>query len=83
MSFEPDNLKIVLEGTSFDIFTISETKLDANNKEINIDGYFSYWMDHNNQGVLFCVFCNQLESQLEIFGHSNENVWKKLWWSTL
>ena len=57
----------MLNGTFFDIFAVSETKLDANilDDEIKIDGYVSYRMDRNRHGggVLFYVN-NQLESHL-------------------
>ena len=47
-----DCIKIMLNGTYFDIFAVSETKLDANipDDEIKIDGYVSYRLDRNRHG---------------------------------
>ena len=46
---KPDFLRIRLRGTKFDIFCMSESKLDANthNNEIKIDSYDLYCLDHN------------------------------------
>ena len=56
-----------LNGTYFDNFAVSETKLDANilDDEIKIDGYVSYRLDRNQTwwGFLFYVN-NQLASHL-------------------
>ena len=75
-----DYLKIMLNGTFFDIFAVSETKLDANilDDEIKIDGYVSYRLDRNRHGggVLFYVN-NQLESHL--FKHLTDSKYESLW----
>ena len=75
-----DYLKIMLNGTFFDIFAVSETKLDANilDDEIKIDGYVSYRLDRNRHGggVLFYVN-NQLESHL--LKHLTDSKYESLW----
>ena len=53
-----DFIKIMLSETKFDIFAISESKLDASihDNEIKIDGYDIYRLDRNRHGggVLLC-----------------------------
>ena len=76
-----DYLKIImLNGTFFDIFAVSETKLDANilDDEIKIDGYVSYRLDRKRHGggVLFYVN-NQLESHL--LKHLTDSKYESLW----
>ena len=60
-----DFIKIMLSESKFDIFAISESKLDASihDNEIKIDGYDFYRLDRNRHGggVLFYVN-EQLES---------------------
>ena len=56
---------IMLNGSSLDIFTISETKVDANilDDKIKIGDYVSYRLDRNGNGGCFPFYVNeQLES---------------------
>ena len=78
-----DFLKIMLQKSKFDVFAISESKLDANihNNEIKIDGYNLYRLDRNRHGggVLFYVN-EQLESHpLKHLTDLNiESIWIKV-----
>ena len=73
----------MLSESKFDIFAISESKLDASihDNEIKIDGYDFYRLDHNRHGggVLFYVN-EQLESHpLKHLSDSNyESLWIKV-----
>ena len=76
-------IKIMLSDSKFDIFAISESKLDASihDNEIKIDGYGFYRLDRNRHGggVLFYVN-EQLESHpLKHLSDCNyESLWFKV-----
>ena len=74
-----DYLKIMLNETFFDIFAVSETKLDANilDDEIKIDGYVSYRLDRKHGGGVLFYVNNQLESHL--LKHLTDSKYESLW----
>ena len=55
-----DFLRIMLQEAKFDIFCISESKLDANihDNEIKIDGYDLYCLDCNRHGGGVLLYIN-------------------------
>ena len=78
-----DYLRIMLHETKFDIFAVSESKLDANihDNEIKIDGYDLYRLDRNRHGGGVLVFVNEdIESHplKHLTNSKHESLWLKV-----